>query len=93
MFDSFANSWIVANQAPQFKGFLRQEYWGGFLFPSPGDFPDPVIKSISCMACRFFTPESLRFPKYLHAAGQIVRGLYARMMNLALHNFHTMLFY
>ena len=24
-------------------GFLRQEYWRGLLFPSPGDLPDPGI--------------------------------------------------
>jgi len=26
-------------------GFPRQEYWSGFPFPSPGDFPDPEIDS------------------------------------------------
>jgi len=25
-------------------GVSRQEYWSGLTFPSPGDFPDPVIK-------------------------------------------------
>ena len=25
--------------------FLRQEYWRGLPFPSPGDLPSPVIKS------------------------------------------------
>ena len=59
MFDTFANSWIVADQVPQFKGFPRQEYWGEFLFPSPGDLPNPGIKSVSldspASACRFFT--------------------------------------
>ena len=25
-------------------GFSRQEYWSGFLFPSPGDLPNPGIK-------------------------------------------------
>ena len=25
-------------------GFLRQEYWRGLPFPSPGDLPDPGIK-------------------------------------------------
>ena len=25
-------------------GFLRQEYWSGLPFPSPGDHPDPGIK-------------------------------------------------
>ena len=26
-------------------GFSRQEYWSGLPFPSPGDLPDPGIKS------------------------------------------------
>ena len=25
-------------------GFLRQDYWNGLPFPSPGDLPDPRIK-------------------------------------------------
>ena len=25
-------------------GFFRQEYWGGLLFPPPGDLPDPAIE-------------------------------------------------
>jgi len=28
-------------------GFSRQEYWSGLPFPSPGDLPDPGIKSRS----------------------------------------------
>ena len=36
--------WTVARQAPLFMGFSRQEYWSGFQFPSPGDFPNPVIE-------------------------------------------------
>ena len=32
-------------------GFLRQEYWSGLPFPTPGNFPDPGIK-----------PESLASP-------------------------------
>ena len=32
-------------------GFLRQEYWSGLPFPSPGDLPDPGIE-----------PTSLGFP-------------------------------
>ena len=27
--------------------FLRQEYWSGLPFPSPGDLPDPGIKPTS----------------------------------------------
>ena len=37
----------VAHQAPLTIGFPRQEYWSGFPFPSPGDLPDPGIKSVS----------------------------------------------
>jgi hypothetical protein len=28
-------------------GFFRQESWNGLPFPSPGDLPDPGIKSAS----------------------------------------------
>ena len=35
----FATLWTVARQAPLSMGFSRQEYWSGFPFPSPGDFP------------------------------------------------------
>ena len=36
--------WTTVHQAPLSMGFLRQEYWSGLLFPSPGDLPDPGIK-------------------------------------------------
>ena len=39
--------WTVACQAPLSMGFSRQEYWIGLAFPSPGDFPKPVIKPMS----------------------------------------------
>ena len=35
----------IACQAPPSMGFSRQEYWSGSSFPSPGDLPDPGIKS------------------------------------------------
>ena len=41
----FATPWTVAHQAPPSMGFSRQEYWSGLPFPSPGDLPDPGIKS------------------------------------------------
>ena len=44
MTDSFENPWTVANQAPLFMEFPRQEYWSGLPFPSPGDLPNPGIK-------------------------------------------------
>ena len=37
--------WTAAYQAPLSMGFSRQEYWSGLPFPSPGDLPDPGIKS------------------------------------------------
>ena len=27
--------------------FLKQEYWSGLPFPSPGDLPDPGIEPVS----------------------------------------------
>ena len=39
--------WTVACLAPLSMGFLRQEYWSGLPFPSPGDLPDPGIKPVS----------------------------------------------
>ena len=40
----FATPWTVAHQAPPSMEFLRQEYWSGLPFPSPGDLPDPGIE-------------------------------------------------
>ena len=41
--------------------FLRQEYWSGLPFPSPGDLPDPGMEpespASSALAGRFFTTE------------------------------------
>ena len=47
MFDSSATPLTVDHQSPLSTGFLRQEYWIGLLFPSPGDLPNPGIKLIS----------------------------------------------
>ena len=55
----FATPRTVAHQAPLSMGFSRQEYLNGFLFPPPGDRPDPGIKpgSLASVALggRFFT--------------------------------------
>ena len=37
--------WTVAHKAPLSMGSPRQEYWSGLLFPSPGNLPNPGIKS------------------------------------------------
>ena len=39
--------WAIASQAPLPMGFPRQEYWSGKPFHSPGDLPNPWIKSRS----------------------------------------------
>ena len=41
---TLATPWTVGHQAPLSMGFSRQEYWSGFPFPSPGNFPNPGIK-------------------------------------------------
>ena len=58
----FATPWTAAHQAPPSMSFPRQEYWSGFLFPSPGDLPDPVIKPgfLPCTTGRFFTDRATR---------------------------------
>ena len=43
----FATPWAVASQALPSMGFSRQEYWSGLPFPSPGNLPNPGIKSWS----------------------------------------------
>ena len=40
----FAITWTVSYQAPPSMGFLRQEYWSGLPFPSPGDLSNPGIE-------------------------------------------------
>ena len=43
----FATPWTVACQAPLSMGFSRQEYWSVLPSPSPGDLPNPGVKSVS----------------------------------------------
>ena len=53
-----ATPWTVAHQAPLCMEFLRQEYWNGLPFPSPGDLPRPGIELTSpVLAGGFFTTE------------------------------------
>ena len=41
------NSWTVAQQAPLFLDFSRQEYWSGLPCPSSVDLPNPGIEARS----------------------------------------------
>ena len=47
MYNSSVTPWTVACQTPLSIGFPRQEYWSGLPIPSPGELPDPGIKSVS----------------------------------------------
>ena len=55
----FAAPWSVAHQVLLSTEFSWQEYWNGLPFPSPGDLPNPGIKSMSvaslALAGGFFT--------------------------------------
>ena len=67
----FVILWTIARQAPLSMGFSRQEYWSGLLFPSPGDIPDPGIKSqisyVSCIGRRVLYPQChLEIPARRH---------------------------
>ena len=42
-----ATPWTVAHQVPLSTEFSRPEYWSGLPFPSPGNLPDPGIKTRS----------------------------------------------
>jgi len=43
----FATPWTIARQPPLSMGFPWQEQWSGLPFPSPGDLPNPGIKTRS----------------------------------------------
>ena len=46
----------IVQQAPLSMEFSRQEHWSGLPCPSPGDLPDPGIKTrFLCIAGRFLT--------------------------------------
>ena len=61
-----ATPWILSHRAPLSMRLPMQEYWGGFPFPSPGDFPDPGIKPGSpALQADSLTPERLNFYEYL----------------------------
>ena len=69
----FATLWTVAHQAPLSMEFFRQEYWSLLPFLTPGDLPNPGIKSTSpALVGSFFTivppgkPHSKNSKRYMH---------------------------
>ena len=71
--DSLKTPWTIAHQAPLSMEVSRQEYWSGLPFPSPGDLPNPGIKSkppvSPALAGRFFTTEQ---PGKPHSQWQVL---------------------
>ena len=66
--------WTVAYQAPPSMDFSRQEYWSGLPFPSPGDLPNPEIKSGSlALQADALPSEPLRKSSMVPGGEQIIR--------------------
>ena len=45
--DSLRPHWLQSARLFCYMGFLRQEYWSGLPFPSPGDLPNAGIEPTS----------------------------------------------
>ena len=60
----------VAHEAPPSMGFSRQEYWSGLPSPSPGDLPDPGIKSVSQALGRGFCSTSPTGSRFNHRSSE-----------------------
>ena len=54
--------WTVAHQALLSRGFLRQEYWTGLPFPSPGAVLNPWIEPASPVSPALKADSSLAEP-------------------------------
>ena len=53
-------------------GFFTQEYWSGWPFSSPGDFPDLGVEPTSpALAGGFFTSDLLRKPSSVSRVYQL----------------------
>ena len=70
-------------------GFLRQEYWSGLPFPSPGDLPSPGIKPVSpALAGGFFITEPSRKPTK-DISKRSILGYNSDLPTLALDKTHS----
>ena len=65
----FATLWTVACWAFLSSKFSRQEYWSGFPFSSPGDFPDPGIE-LEFPAAPALHADSLPLPSHWGSPNQ-----------------------
>ena len=65
----------ITQQAPLSMGSVRQEYWSGLPFPSPGDLPNPQIEFVSpALTGGFFTTELPGNPNKQDMGNEIFEG-------------------
>ena len=73
--------------------FSRQEYWGGLLFPSPGNLPDPGIKRSSltspAWAGGFWATEPPGKPSKNNEVEQIALSQ-TNLTNSTIYNLHDL---
>ena len=89
----FATPWTVVCQALLSMGFSRQEHWSGSLFPSPGDLPNPGIKS-RCSAVQVDSllskpPEKSRITSRAYLYSTFLCFFF---FNLLVYSWYTILF-
>ena len=58
----FVTPWTVAHRAPLSMGFLRQEYWSGLPFLSPGHLPNLCLLRLLHWQVESLPLSSLRSP-------------------------------
>ena len=74
----FAILRATARQASPSMGFVRQEYWSGLPFPSPGDLPDRGIKPMfHALAGEFFAAEPTGNPNLGLLDSKIMRKYFS----------------
>ena len=86
---NIATPWDLICQAPLFTEFSWQEYWSGFLCPSPGDLPHPGIKpkspvfpALAGKFCASVPPRTLVCQKYILFSDSITG--YYKILNIAI---------
>ena len=57
----FETLWTVAHRDPLSMGSLRQKYWTGLPFPSPGNLTNPGTEPMSSILAGQGSPESARY--------------------------------
>ena len=81
--------WTIAPLAPLSMEFSKQEYWSRLPFPTPGDLPDPGIKTMSpASAGRFFTtvpPRKSNKKIFLKKKNQYPKTVRSSTVALAVH--------